>query len=314
MKIYHSFDEIEYERNTAITVGTFDGVHLGHRLILSRLLENATRSGLRAVAATLDPHPQIVLKKKDKQPVKLLTSIDERLELFKRLGIKHSLVIPFSYEFSQTTPEEFVRNLLYKKVGMRQIYIGYDHLFGKNREGNSSLLNELSAELGFEVNKVEPYIEKEMIVSSTKIRNAILESDIETANRMLGYSYFVKGIVQTGDRRGGAIGYPTANVQPLSSYKLLPGNGVYLVSAEVDGEGYFGMANIGTRPTFTDSGAVLTEVNLFNFEQDIYGKEISVSFLRFLRREKRFDSLKELLKQLDKDKKMCLELIEKFEK
>lgn len=314
MKVYHSFDEIEYIPNTAITVGTYDGVHLGHRLILKRLLDTAAKEGLRAVAATLDPHPQIVLKKNNLQPVKLLTSIEERLDLFEKLGIQHTLVIPFSYEFSQTTPEEFIRNLIFEKIGLRKIFIGYDHLFGKNREGNSSLLNSLSAELGFDVIKVEPYIEREMVISSTKIRNSILENDMSSANRMLGYSYFVKGTVETGDKRGATIGYPTANVKPLSPYKLMPGNGVYLVSAEVDGEGFFGMANIGTRPTFTESDQVYTEVNLFNFDKDIYGKEITVSFLKFLRREQRFDGLKALLKQLAADKKMCLELIEKFEK
>ncbi len=309
MKVYNSFDEIKYDKNTVLTVGTFDGVHKGHQIIIGRLLEIARKEKLRPVLVTIHPHPQIVLRKKGTGALKMLTSIEERLTLFENYGIEHILVIPFSYEFSLTSPEDFVKKFLLEKIGMKKILIGYDHLFGKDREGSKDLLDNLSSEFNFEVERMEARMNNDSIISSTIIRQYLLNHEIKEAASLLGYNYHLRGKVVVGDRRGHTIGYPTANVRPNDPHKLMPANGVYLVHAKIKNQIYYGMANIGTRPTFTDDIMPTLEVNFFDFNEEIYGKYITVNFLEFLRKEVKFDSLEALLNQLEEDKKSCQQRI-----
>lgn len=314
MKIYRSFDEIDFEKNTVLTVGTFDGVHRGHQKLLNYLKSVAAESNLRPLLMTIDPHPQIVLKKENMPPVKLLSTIEERIALFRKFGLQNLLIIPFSYEFSRTSPEEFIKDYLYKKVGLQKILVGHDHLFGKDRKGDNNLLNELGKQLDFEVEKVAPYYENELIISSTKIRNYIDSNDIEEANKMLGYDYSVSGKVVRGQGRARSLGYPTANIKQFSEHKLMPANGVYLVSSFINDNLYYGMANIGTRPTLTNDVIPTLEVNYFNLDMDLYESSIEVSFLNFIRLEKKFEGVSKLLKQIKKDKEVCLELIKKRKK
>jgi len=312
MQIFKTFDEVEFNPNSIITLGTFDGVHKGHRKILNRLGEISKAENLRPIVITIDPHPQIVLQTPDRERIQLLTSIKERIELFDKYGVEHLLIIPFSYDFSQTSPRDFVKNFLFDKIGMKKFLIGHDHFFGKNREGNRELLAELADSIGFEIDRVEPYIEDDVIISSTKIRHLLLETGVAAANKFLGYPYMVRGKVVHGNGRGTDIGYPTANIQPPDIYKLLPGNGVYLVSAMFEGKKYFGMANIGTRPTLTNDIKPTLEVHLFDFDFDIYGNKLSLYFHKFIRDEFKFKSLEALIYQIERDENTCRDSFEDF--
>lgn len=309
MKVYRDFDEIEFDKNTVLTVGTFDGVHRGHKKILNRLIEISSKEKLRTVVLTMDPHPQIVLQKHDKPPIFLLTNINERISEFRRAEIENCVVMTFSFEFSQIPAEEFIRNYLCAKVGMKKILIGYDHMFGKNRDGDVSLLNRLSKELDFEVERIEAMQDNETIISSTKIRTALKEHQVEKANEMLGYNYMVQGRVVQGDGRGKLLGFPTANIIPPNLYKLIPANGVYIVYSIIDGVKYFGMANIGTRPTFHNQNTSTVEVHFLNLDEDLYGKELYIHFLKFIREEKKFKGPDELVTQIQKDKEFSINYI-----
>jgi len=311
MKIYKDFSKIDFNRETVLTTGTFDGVHSGHQVIIRRLLEISRKDNLRHLILTFEPHPQIVLQKSS-NPVKLLTSISERIQLFEKFHVQNILIIPFSKEFSEINPETFVREYLFEKIGIKKVLIGYDHLFGKNREGNEQLLNKMSDELDFSVETISAQETNNVIISSTKIRQAIINHEIEIANNYLGYNYFLEGTVVHGDHRGRTIGYPTANIKPSSEHKLLPGNGVYLVNSIINGRREFGMANIGLRPTFTNNHEPILEVFFYDFNEDIYGKELSISFLKFIREEKKFPSIEAFLKQLKLDEIFCRKIIPEF--
>lgn len=311
MIVYDSLEETPFTPNTYITVGTFDGVHLGHRLIISRLVEKAKEDGARSLLITFDPHPQIVLPNPTKPRIKLLTSIKERLHLLKDTGLDAALVIPFTYEFSQNNPGDFVRALV-KNIGMKRIILGEDHNFGKNRGGNYDTLLELSKELDFGVERVDGFMINGVRVSSTKIRHALEEHNLGEANKMLSYNYFVRGQVVHGRGMGSEIGYPTANIKPPDKYKLLPGYGAYLIRSEIEGVDYFGMANIGIRPTMTNDTAPTLEVYFFDMDEDtdLYGQTLHIIFLAFLREEKKFSSVDALINQIEHDERKCRQLIE----
>lgn len=310
MNIYRSFDEIPFDANTALTIGTFDGLHRGHQSVLNRLYELAESIGGRAVVLTFDPHPQIVLLKPGREPVQLLTIITERIEVFKKFATPNLLIIPFTYEFSRTAPEDFILNYLVKKIGLKKMLVGYDHMFGRNREGTEELLKEAGVKYGFDVEKMPPLSHDEnIIISSTKIRNALKEGNLVQANEMLGYNYFVHGKVVHGHKRGRTLGIPTANFQIPNPHKLMPKNGVYWVSSEIDGVLKYGMANLGTRPTFTDETEATLEVNYFDFDGDLYDRELSVSFLHYIREERKYDAVEPLLKEIENDRRICEELL-----
>ena len=312
MNIYKSFSEVPYDPETVLTVGTFDGVHRGHQQILNRLISVSKEQNLRGIVLTFDPHPQIVLTKKDLKPIKILTTISERLALFEKFNVENVLVIPFDYDFSRTDSKDFVSNYLCRQVGMKKILIGYDHNFGKNREGDESLLNELHTTHNFEIEKIGPLTDEEIIISSTKIRQSLQSGNLDFANEMLGYPYLVEGTVVLGNRRGTTLNYPTANVDPKDENKLMPQTGVYFVSSVIDGKLLFGMANLGTRPTFDDDNRIILEVNYFDFSGDLYGKKISVSFIKYIRPELKFPDVDSLLAAMKKDYEFCQEQIKIF--
>ncbi|MCL5991770.1 MAG: riboflavin biosynthesis protein RibF [Bacteroidetes bacterium] len=312
IKVYKNYNDLKFAQGTVLTVGTFDGVHKGHQIILKRLLEIGKKDNLIPIVLTIEPHPQLVLNKPDRNPIKLLTTIEERIIIFEKFGIENLFIIPFNYEFSQTPPEVFIKDYLVEKFSMKKILIGHDHMFGKNREGNTDLLNQLGATLNFEVEKIDAFIENDTTISSTKIRTALMNKELDTANKMLGYSYLINGIVDKGEGRGRTLGYPTANIRVENINKQLPGVGVYFVSSEINGKTYNGMANLGTRPTFSNNNRIFLEVNYFDLNLDLYNLNLSVSFLKFVRDELKFKTVGELINQIKSDELHCRELIKKF--
>lgn len=313
MIVYHSFDDIPYDKKTVLTIGTFDGVHRGHQALLERLAAKASETGARTMLLTFDPHPQIVLQKPEREPVQLLTAIQERLFLFHKMRVGNVLVVPFSKEFAAIDAETFIREYLAGKIGMSHMLIGHDHMFGRNRTGNEGMLQHMSAELDFTIEKVAPLLADGEAISSTKVRKALKAGEIEQANAMLGYGYMVQGRVIRGDGRGRKLGIPTANIESLTPHKLLPKHGVYLVSAQLDSTTVYGMANIGTRPTFTDDVLPTLEVHFLEWDKMLYDREIVISFLKFIREERKFASLDLFMSQIYEDRITCLEHIERLQ-
>ncbi len=306
MQMYRSIAEVPYDQRSIVTVGTFDGVHRGHRAIIERMRAVARARHARTVVVTFEPHPRLVLQRSTQQPFGLLTTLAEKYALLHNLGVDLLVVIPFTFEFSQTSAEEFVRSVLVEKIGLMHIVIGYDHSFGKDRQGNQALLERLGAELGFSVESVPPvYLDSGEPISSTKIRGALQRGDLATANAMLGYTYSVEGIVVQGDGRGRRLGYPTANIELLDPHKLLPASGVYCVSAPIEGQIVQGMANIGVRPTFTDSAHLRLEAHFFDFSGYLYDRKIVLRFHCYVRKERRFESVDMFWSQLREDRETC---------
>lgn len=300
MEVYHDVADFRPASGNIVTVGTFDGVHIGHRTIINRINELAKDQNAESVLLTFWPHPRLVLFPDDNE-LKLLSTLKERIELLRESGIDHLIIHPFSVDFSRITAVEYVRDILVRDINVSKLVIGYDHHFGRNREGNLEELKIVAPDYGFEVEEISAQEIDDVNVSSTKIRNALLEGDLAKANEFLGYRYSVSGKVVKGKRIGRSIGFPTANIQPDESYKLIPGNGVYSVTVLCDGKIYRGMANLGSRPTVSDSEERILEVNLFDFEGDLYEKEIKVTFVDRIRDEIKFDSLDLLSAQLQKD-------------
>lgn len=304
MKVYTDLDQFKEVVNPVVTIGTFDGVHIGHRKIIQRIKEVAKKVNGETVLLTFFPHPRMILHPEDNK-VKLITSQEEKIELLARESIDHLIIHPFTPEFSNLSSIEFIRNILVEKIGTKKLVIGYNHHFGKNREGSFKHLKEFSDVYGFEVEEIPAQDIDNVSISSTKIRNALLEGDVETANLYLGHSYQLRGEVVEGDKIGREIGFPTANIQVKDRYKLIPANGVYAVDVVCNGEKHKGMLNIGNRPTVNNNRNAI-EVNIFNFDKNIYGKEIGVFFKKRIRDEKKFDNLEELKNQLIKDKQKAI--------
>jgi riboflavin kinase / FMN adenylyltransferase len=311
MIVVRDIKDVEYDKNTAVTVGTFDGVHLGHKKIISELHRVSKEKNLRSVVITFDPHPQIVLKNKSKD-IKILSTIDEKLRIFKTLDIDLVFILNFTKDFSETHARDFYKNYLINGTGLSHIVLGYDHMFGKNREGNFDTLNYMSNEFSFEVDKVEEFKVDHEHVSSSAIRKLLLSGDIEKANTLLGREYSLKGEVVHGKKVGRELGYPTANLKLQDTNKLTPKNGIYSVRVLTGDEEHFGMMSIGYNPTVSNDNIVKLEVNIFDFDSDIYGKELEVFFLKYQREEKKFNKIEELISQLEKDKKNSLNLIKKL--
>jgi riboflavin kinase / FMN adenylyltransferase len=294
--------DVKRDLNTVLTVGTFDGVHAGHKVLINSVLRIAEEKNARSMIVTFDPHPREIINP-GKAGIKLLSSLRERSEMLADLGIDEMVVIPFDRDFSLLTSEEFVKNIIWKKIGVSHFVIGYDHQFGRNREGTIETVQKLGAKLGFESLVVSKQEVEDKTVSSTAIRNAILkEGDMETAASLLERYYLLNGTVVHGDKRGKELGYPTANIQPDNVKKIIPKKGVYAVWVRVDGTFYQGMMNIGNRPTFEGTESRL-EVHLFDFNQDIYGKDVQVRFLKRLREEKPFSGIDQLVEQLGRDER-----------
>lgn len=311
MTTYRNIQDIERDPNAVVTVGTFDGVHRGHCAIIERMKQIAHETGGKIVIVTFDPHPQIVLNKEGREPIKLLTSINERLRLLATQGVDSTVIIPFTFDFAQTEAEVFIRDYIWQRIGVQNFLIGFDHMFGKNRGGNDTLLEGLGNELGFSVERVPPLMNGDgnTKISSTQIRAAIKNGDLAVANTMLGYDYSLEGIVVEGDGRGRRLGYPTANIQSMENHKLLPKSGVYLVSSYIDGQLRFGMANVGTRPTFTDDVHPRLEVHYFDVNAYLYDRRMVVTFHNYIRPEMKFESVDMFWSQLRDDRDRCEEII-----
>jgi riboflavin kinase/FMN adenylyltransferase len=309
MKVYRKIEEIQYNHDSIITVGTFDGVHLGHQKVLKQLIEKSKEYNLRAVIVTFDPHPQHIVRNPKFETIKLLTDIDERIRLFEKMGVENVLVIPFSMDFAGLTPNEFVQQILVNKIGVSKVLIGYDHLFGNQRSGDFEQLTELGEKFGFTTERLDVEVKDELIISSSKIRKAIASSMIEYANSLLGYHYTIRGVVVQGYGLASRLGFPTANIGKLHPKKLLPSNGVYLTSAIIDEKRYFGMANCGVRPTLLTQKAPSLEVHFFDFSTNLYDKVIDLEIINFIRFERKFQDSEELKMQIYKDRQKCYELI-----
>lgn len=307
MKTYRSLDDIPYNDRTVLTIGTFDGIHRGHRAIVDAMARKAAEIGGRTVVLTFHPHPQEVLRKHG-DSVPLLSTIDERAQELEKLGVNVLLVLEFTPEVAATPWQEFCDALL-SKVGIAHIIVGHDHAFGKGREGTVAALTIYGKDHGFGITEIGPLRSDEESISSTKIRRALLSGDLERANDYLGRHYSIEGRVVRGDGRGRTIGIPTANIQPLDPTKLIPANGVYCVMMRIGDMAHPGMANIGVRPTFTDGTTRTIEVHLLNFDGDIYEQIVTVEFLKFVRSERKFGSKEEFLAQLEHDRRDCLESI-----
>jgi riboflavin kinase/FMN adenylyltransferase len=300
MHIYHNIDEFVRLKNAVVTIGTFDGVHIGHRKIISGIRELADSSGGETVLLTFFPHPRMILHPED-ESLKLINTINEKAELMEKLGINHLIITPFSRDFSNQTAESYIRDVLVNKIGTKKIVIGYDHRFGKDRQGGLDDLQRLGPVCGFDVIEIPEQDINEVAVSSTRIRSALLQGNIDLANTFLGYPFFITGTVIRGDQIGRQIGYPTANINIQERYKLIPGDGIFAVKVKIAGEYYKGMAYIGTRPTLNGMTRNI-EVNIFDFDQDIYNQQLRMDFYHFVREDIKFNSLDELKEQLAKDK------------
>jgi len=308
MEIFRDIANVKRLENAVLTVGTFDGLHLGHQFIVEKLKNRAEFFNAQTTLVTFNPHPQIVLKSPDKPDLKILTTVDEKIEILRTFDIDRLLVIEFTHEFSKTTPVEFVKKVLYETVGFKEMVTGHDHAFGKDRQGDFETLKKLAQELEFSVTELGPFKIEEDLVSSTKIRTLLLGGDIKSANKLLGRNYFVNGKIVGGEGRGRDLNFPTANIELDSGDKLIPGDGVYAVYAFLGSKKVAGMMNIGVRPTFV-SGARVMEVNLFDFHETIYGEKMKIEFVERIRDEKKFSGPDELVAQLKKDQEKSLNIL-----
>lgn len=301
-------NDVEHQNNTVLTVGTFDGVHEGHKTLINTVVEKAKRRGARSVVVTFDPHPRDIISP-GSSGIKLLTTLRERAEIMNEIGIDVLLVIPFDRDFSLLSSEEFVRDIIHKKVGVSEFVIGYDHHFGRGREGTIETIERLGKELGFDAYVVSKKEMGNTTISSTLIRRTLAEEgDIRRASGYLGRDYLLNGIVIHGDKRGRQIGFPTANLKPEHQNKVVPKNGIYVVKVRVDGEWYGGMMSIGIRPSFTSRKRTL-EVHIFDFNEDIYGKTIQVRFIERIRDEVKFDKVEDLVQEMKQDKVKSLKIL-----
>ena len=303
MKVYEGLHSVGSISSPIVTTGTFDGVHIGHRKIIERLKALAAEHKGETVLVTFEPHPRLVLFPEDSGLV-LLSTMQEKQELLREAGIDHLVIVPFTKEFSRLSSYEWI-SLLVERLQLHTLVIGYDHHFGRNREGSIEQLKEFSDELGFQLEEIPAQDMDDIKVSSTKIRQALKEGDIKSANSFLQYPYAFTGLVVEGDKRGRQIGYPTANLKVEDKLKLVPADGVYAVNVIVDNKMYQGMLNIGLRPT-VDGKKHTIEVHIFNLQQDLYGKHITLQLKSRIRSEKKFESIDALKLQLDHDARVAM--------
>ena len=307
MKKINGIDNFSINSESIITLGTFDGVHKGHQKILKKLIKEAKKLNLESIVLTFFPHPRTVLN--PNFPLKLINTINERTRLFEKSGIDTLITHSFDKNFSELTPKKFVKDILVNKLNIKKILIGYDHRFGKNRTAGIKDLKTLGLKYNFKVIEISVQEQNNVSISSTKIRNSIIQGNIKKAKSYLGYDFSLKGKVVKGNEIGRTIGFPTANLEIEENYKLIPKNGVYLIYTILEKQVFFGMMNIGVKPTLKIEKESI-EVNLFDWEKDIYGEFIEVFILDYIRDETKFDSLTDLTDQIKIDKKTCLKLIE----
>tara|TARA_B100000795_G_scaffold263054_1_gene241680 strand:+ start:8488 stop:9420 length:933 start_codon:yes stop_codon:yes gene_type:complete len=298
LKIVQNTSNFSVRDETYVTIGTFDGVHFGHQKIIEKLVKEAKKANKKSVVLTFFPHPRMVLQKD--ASLKLINTIEERAVLLEKTGLDYLIIHPFSKEFSRMSALEFVRDVLVNQLNISKLIIGYDHHFGKNREGNITQLTEYSHVYNFKVEEIPAQDIDTVSVSSTKVRRALVAGNLKTANNYLGYSFMLNGTVVNGKKLGGTIGYPTANIDIKETYKLIPKNGVYVVKSTIHKKIVFGMMNIGNRPTVNGNHQTI-EVHFFDFNQDLYHQNLTIELIYFLRDEQKFDGIDSLVSQLKKD-------------
>lgn len=307
LTVYENVHDFPFDPNSVITLGSFDGIHFGHRLIINSVINEAEQMGGSSVLITFNPHPQEIIQKNG-NVFHLLTTLSEKIEILQKTNLTKVLVIPFTREFSQMSAENFIESVLLEKIGVKKVIIGHDHMFGHNRGGSFGVLHDYGERFQFDVEVVQAQQLDGIVVSSTKIRLALEEGRIQFANRLLGREYSLIGMVMRGDGIGHKIGFPTANIHFDHPKKMLPKDGVYLVRILIRDKQWFGMCNLGFRPTFNGKEHRL-EVNIFDFDQDIYGSQVSVLFIERIRDEKKFGSADELVQQLNKDTETAINLL-----
>ena len=306
MRIYHSIEDFPSDVNTIVTIGTFDGVHKGHQIIINRVNEIAKKQALESVVLTFDPHPRHVIYPDD-QELRLIHTLEEKIEALSKTGVQNLVLHKFTKEFSRTESVNFIRDFLVTKLNMKYMVVGFDHHFGKNRQGTFDNLIELSDVYGFKIEKIKPQNIGEVTISSTKIRNAILEGDCKKANAYLSANFSITGKVVQGNKIGSSIGYPTANIEIENQWKILPKNGVYAVKIALKNQEYFGMLNLGNRPSISDDSFAI-EVHLFDFNATIYNEELKIEFIQRIRDEQQFSDLEKLKSQLKIDAINCKQI------
>jgi len=299
MQVHHDLGNGTSFQNSVITIGTFDGVHRGHRQVIESLKTEARKVGGETVVITFHPHPRKIVNAATS--LQLINTLDEKISLLSTLGIDHLVVVPFTERFAQLSAEAYIKSFLVRQFHPHTIIIGYDHHFGKERKGDFALLQQYAAQYNYQLIEIPRHLLNEIAVSSTKIRNALLASDVDTANNLLGYPFFFNGLVVQGDKIGRTLGYPTANLQYTNNDKIHLGHGVYAATAQVKGHTHNGMLSIGNRPTLTHSDEKV-EINLFDFDDVIYGEEMKVTVHKFLRPQEKYESMDFLKSQLEKDK------------
>jgi riboflavin kinase/FMN adenylyltransferase len=318
LKIYHQLSDFKKLSNAVVTIGTFDGVHYGHQKIIKRLCELAKSTGGESVILTFFPHPRMIIDPENKD-LKLINTIKEKAEILEKLGVDHLIITPFTRDFSNLSAQEYIKKILINTLGTKKIIIGYDHRFGKDRKGGMKELEDSTKIFDFTVEEIPEQDINEVAVSSTKIRKALLAGDVSLAAEYLGYAFSINGPVIKGDKIGRTIGFPTANIFVEETYKLIPGDGIYAVTVEMESQPvtsnltsqisnlttYKGMAYIGQRPTINGMTRNI-EVNIFDFDQEIYGQTIKMNFLKFLRHDQKFNGLEALKAQLHQDKEHTL--------
>ena len=310
MEIYRELDKIPQFKDSVVTIGTFDGCHRGHQDIIKKVIYNSEINGSNSILVTFEPHPRHVLQPEVKLPI--LMHIDRKLDFLKSFNLNATVVIPFDEEFSKMTANDFLKNIILKQLNASKVIVGYDHHFGFNRDGSPDFLKDESTNSNFEVEIVDPISDQEMIISSTHIRQSIRNGYVRRASFELGWVFGFEAKVVTGSGRGKELGFPTANFIPIEKNQLIPANGVYCIRGRINGNSLYGMCNLGVRPTFDETDFVM-EVHFFQNEvDDIYSKIITVEFLERVRDEKKFSNPKELIKQLEKDKEICMRLIQKY--
>jgi len=310
MRIIKDLREIERDEKTVITLGTFDGIHLGHQRIFDAVIKKSRQLGGRNFLITFDPHPRKVIP--GRNDVKLLSTLEEKITILENIGLENLFVIKFTREFSQQTPEQFVEKYLVKGIGLKEIVIGYDHHFGKGRDGDFELLQRLGQKFDFAVTLIPEYTVEGETISSTKIRNALLAGDVMKANKMLGRHYSFKGKVVKGDGRGKDLGFPTANLSIENEDKLIPAKGIYASECIIDGKKYYGLLSLGSRPTFHTNGDVIPEFYIFDFKKDIYSKVLDVNLVEKIRDEEKFNSVEELISRMKMDEEAGKEILSKL--
>ena len=310
MKVYQHLDEIERDPNTVLTIGTFDGIHLGHQEILKKLFERSRSHKARSFLITFYPHPRKVIAKAN--DLKILSTPTEKTLILEKMGLENLFIINFTKEFSQQSPMDFFKNFIINKIGLKEIVIGHDHKFGKGREGTSKTLKMLGEEYRFELSVVDEFKVNGETISSTKLRHAIMNGDMKQANLFLGRTYSFSGTVISGDKKGRLLGYPTANIKLDDNDKLLPGLGIYAAEVIVDNQKFASLLSIGKRPTFYDNGEIVPEVYIYKFDKNIYDKKITVNVLDQIRKEEKFSSPEELINQMNKDREAGIKIFNKI--